>query len=200
MNPCSRRVILAGGGHAHLYIASQAQAFAERGVELVKFWYSGLATGMLGGQYERDNDTLDPGALIRARGGHAVRDRIVELDRAARHIRLGDGTVLNYDLLSFNIGSEGKLPSGLAGQPDIIPVKPIANLWKLHEALLAKWRQSKSAVKVRVVGGGVTGCEITANLQALARRAGEAIELTLITTTPRLLAQWPRPCARPARY
>jgi NADH dehydrogenase FAD-containing subunit len=45
----SKRVVLLGAGHAHLYALKRAREFARRGYELVvvapdAFWYSGLAT------------------------------------------------------------------------------------------------------------------------------------------------------------
>ena len=195
------QVILAGAGHAHLHVASHAEMFAERGVELVlvdpgRFWYSGLATGMLGGYCEPDDDTLDPGELVRAHQGRFIRACVVGLDRAARCVRLSDGATLDYDLLSFDIGSEVQSPAGLADQPDIIPVKPIANLWSLREALRARWRSGSVQTKLCVIGGGATGCEVAANLHALACREHAALELTLITSAPRLLPQWPAGAAR----
>jgi hypothetical protein len=47
--------VLLGAGHAHLQALERAAAFAGRGHELVvvapdRFWYAGLATGMLGGE------------------------------------------------------------------------------------------------------------------------------------------------------
>lgn len=197
----ARRVVLAGAGHAHLHVATQAQAFAERGVELVlvdpgDFWYSGFATGMLGGQYEPADDKLDPGALIEAHGGRIVRDRVASLERGARRVHLAGGDVLPYDLLSFSIGSEGALPSGLRNQPDIVRVKPLENLWRLRESLTEGWLHGRTSIKVCILGGGATGCEVAANLHALARRAQAGIELTLITMAPRLLPAWPAGAAR----
>lgn len=196
-----RRVILAGSGHAHLHLARQARAFVDRGIDLTliapgEFWYSGLATGMLGGEYERDEDTLDPGELIVANGGRMIRDRIVKIDRQSRRVWLDGGGELSYDLLSFAVGSEAALPSGLAGQPGIVAAKPLSNLWALREKLIDKWLHQQAAVKVCVVGGGATGCEIAANIDGLARRSSAPLELTLITDGARLLAQWPEGVAR----
>lgn len=194
------RVILIGAGHAHLHLAKQAKAFACRGVDLVlidpgAFWYSGLATGMLGGEYEKEDDTLDPAALISTHGGRAVRARLARMDRAARCVCFDNGTTLHYDLLSFNIGSEVDLPSGLIGQPDIVPVKPIANLWDLRQRLRARWREGCATTRICIIGGGATGCEIAANLQALASRQDADLDLTLISSESRLLPQWPASAA-----
>ncbi len=49
----SQTLILAGAGHVHLYLAAHAGELVARGARVVlvdpgEFWYSGLATGMLG--------------------------------------------------------------------------------------------------------------------------------------------------------
>ena len=74
-------VILVGAGHVHLYVAAHAEALVERGARVVlvdpgEFWYSGLATGMLGGMYAPAEDQVDPRALIEAHGGEFIRDRV----------------------------------------------------------------------------------------------------------------------------
>ena len=50
----AKRLVLAGAGHAHLYTLKRIAEFTRRGYEVVvvapdDFWYSGLATGVLGG-------------------------------------------------------------------------------------------------------------------------------------------------------
>src|SRR4051794_3456310 len=106
-----RRVVLLGAGHAHLHLLSRARAFADHGAELVAvapgdFWYSGLATGVLGGRYSPDEDRIDVAALVAAGGGRFVRDRAVRIDAARRTVHLADGPPLAFDLLSCDVGSE----------------------------------------------------------------------------------------------
>ena len=73
-------VVLVGAGHAHLHIANQAADYANAGARLVlidpgAFWYSGMATGLLGGRYAPEDDQIEPGKLIR-RGGEFIQDRV----------------------------------------------------------------------------------------------------------------------------
>ena len=70
-------VVLVGAGHAHLHIANQAADYVDAGARLIlidpgKFWYSGMATGLLGGRYEPEDDQINPGELIRRRGGEFI--------------------------------------------------------------------------------------------------------------------------------
>src|SRR5947209_4469363 len=60
----SGRVVLLGAGHAHLDAIRHARSFTRRGFDLTvvapgPFWYSGLATGMLGGEYAPEDDQID---------------------------------------------------------------------------------------------------------------------------------------------
>lgn len=47
-------ITLVGAGHAHLFVASRVESLIALGARVVliepaEFWYSGLASGMLGG-------------------------------------------------------------------------------------------------------------------------------------------------------
>ena len=64
-----KRAVLIGAGHAHLYAAKRAREFTRRRFELVviapdAFWYSGLATGVLGGTYPSVMDRIDVRELL----------------------------------------------------------------------------------------------------------------------------------------
>lgn len=50
-------------------------------------WYSGMATGMLGGMYTPKEDTIDLEAFCRRNGVSILRTRVASLDRQARQLR-----------------------------------------------------------------------------------------------------------------
>ncbi|TVS20985.1 MAG: pyridine nucleotide-disulfide oxidoreductase [Planctomycetaceae bacterium] len=194
----TRRVtaILVGAGHAHLLVASRAEALAALGARVVliepaDFWYSGLASGMLGGMYAPDEDRLDPRTLIEAHGGEFVRGRVESVDTDRRRVRLADERELAYDLLSLNVGSQVPVPfSEAMGDPSVWCVKPISNLWRLREHLETRLRDGDPP-RVSVVGGGATGVEVAANLLALAVRHRVPMPVTLVTSTDRIIPQAP---------
>lgn len=195
-------VILVGAGHAHLHVASRADTLVERGARVVLvdpdwFWYSGLATGMLGGMYDAADDQVDPRALIEAHGGEYIQDRVKTVEAGARRLRLATGGELSYDYLSINVGSRlnGDAFPGAVEDPSVWSVKPISNLWKLREHLEARFHIGEMP-RVAVVGGGPTGSEVAANLKALARRYGIEMRVTLVTSSDRLIAEAPAGAAR----
>jgi NADH dehydrogenase FAD-containing subunit len=181
-----KRVVLVGAGHAHLHALKRAAEFVRRGHELVVvapdlFWYSGLATGVLGGHYPPELDQVDVAALARAGGGRFVCDRLAGLDPASRTLRLERGPPLAYDVLSLTLGS---VPPAIPGTEDTggcYAVKPIRRLWELREELERRFRSGpRERVRVAVAGGGVTACELAANVLALAARCGGRVELRLL--------------------
>ena len=197
-----KQIVLIGAGHAHLYVAAHAAELARAGGSLVlvepgNFWYSGLATGMLAGQYEAQTDQVDPAALVARGGAELIRDRLTGVDPARRTVTLASGNTLKYDLLSLNVGSEVH-PRGIAGARQYATaVKPISNLWRLREELQRRFRHPASqTVRVVVVGGGPTGCEVAACIDSLARRRGAQVELTLVSRGDRLLAGLPAGASR----
>ena len=179
--PTPRRVVLVGTGHAQLHTLKRAAEFVRRGFELVviapeNFWYSGLATGVLGGHYAPEQDQVDVEAML-ARGGAGarfIRDRVTAIDPRAKSLRLASGGTLGYDVLSLNLGSETRpLPGGDEG---VFAIKPLHHLWRLRQALEAA-RAAGATPRVVIAGGGASGCEIAANVRALLGAQAEVIIL-----------------------
>ncbi len=200
--PPRRTVILVGAGHAHLHVTAHAEALARHGARVVlidpgEFWYSGLATGMLGGRYQPAEDRVDPRALAETHQAEFIKDRVESITPSARRLRLAGGEELAYDYLSINVGSlvNSEALVGATHDPTVWSVKPIANLWKLRQHLEARFGAGE-APRVAVIGGGPTGSEVAANLAALATRHGMDMRITLITHGDRLIEHAPAAAAR----
>lgn len=187
-----QRVVLVGAGHAHLFVAMHADRLVRRGLDVTlvdpgHFWYSGMATGMLGGMYTAEEDQVDAGHLVESRGGRLVRDRMVALDRARRVVGLESGREIGYDVVSLNVGSEVALDGVPGADANAWSVKPTHNLWRLRQHLEALLRDRAVRLRVIVVGGGASGVEVAGNLEALVRRQEGDAEVMVITRSDRLL-------------
>lgn len=194
-------IVLVGAGHAHLYVAARAKNLVERGARVLlidpgTFWYSGLATGMLGGMYTAAQDQLDPKSLIESRGGEFIADRVTAVDAATQRLSLAGGETLEYDYLSLNVGSQVNAAAidGIQGDTSVWSVKPVSNLWQLREHLEARF-QAGETPRVAVVGGGPTGSEVAANLAALGAQHRADMPVTLVTHSERLIKQAPKGAA-----
>lgn len=160
------RVVLVGAGHAHLHLVAQAARLRRCGVELcvlapATFFYSGLAIATATGVSPPGANRIDVAALC-ARHGVEHHDVVVDdLDRAARRVRDDTGVWHEYELVSFNVGSNVPGPPVPTGD-DVLRVKPLASLDQLPARLRALDHHRR--VRVSIVGAGPTGCELAAHL------------------------------------
>jgi len=192
MDDCmSRRVVLLlGAGHAHLHVAQHAHAFVKAGARLIlvdpgKLWYSGMATGLLAGQYEPADDQIDPRPVIEQAGGEFLSKQARRLRPSECVVDFEDGSSQAYDFLSLNVGSEVAHPFGEGD--NLWPVKPISNLSRLRAVIERVIAAEGRFPRICVVGGGPTGCEVAACLAGLARRRRVPARLTLLSSRRRLI-------------
>jgi len=196
-----KRLILLGGGHAHLFVLEAFIRAPLADVELVLVSptrlapYSGMMPGVIAGHYRYEDGCVDLLPLCRACGCAFHRTRATRLDPSARRIECDDGEALDYDLLSIDTGST----PGTFGMPGVLqhahPVKPIDHFVLDLDAFCAGLAPDRRAA-VAVVGAGAAGCEVILALQhridrlRTEHRAGPA-SFTLATDTPSILPGFP---------
>ncbi len=201
MTTLRKTAVLLGAGHAHLYSIRRAAQFRQQGIRLVliapgPFWYSGLATGVLGGFYPPAQDRIDVARLVRAAGEEFIEGRAARVDPTAQKIVLENGQVVAFDALSINVGSEAIELPGASGYCNVYPLKPLEHLANLRRDLEAAGR---TVQRVLVVGGGASGGEIAMNVRALLDRLGAVkAKVILLAAGDRLFEQFAPAVARKA--
>ena len=172
-----KRLVLAGAGHAHALVLCDLLRHPMPGVEVVVVSpeplapYSGMVPGWLAGHYGFEEIVIDFPPLAAAAGARWLQGEIQAVDPARRQIRLADGSALDYDVLSLNVGSTLNPPA--AEHAQILPLRPLARLRQRYEAVIERWRQDASdrAFVVTAVGAGAAGFEallaVLARLRAL---------------------------------
>lgn len=194
-----QRIVLAGGGHAHLYSLLRTEEFVKRGYEVVlvnpspHLYYSGMATGVISGVYTPEQDRVDVRRLAERGGGYFVEDRVTGVLAADRTLLLESGERLAYDYASLCIGSEVADSFGTADYY-VIPVKPVENTIEIRERLLN--HEGPGGPKVLVVGGGAAGCEVAANVANLLRQKGLGGRVSIAEAGPALLVTSPQRAQR----
>ena len=193
---CARykpKVILAGGGHAHLHSLLHAAEFARRDCEVVlvnpspHLYYSGMATGVISGTYTPEQDRIDVRRLVERGGGRFVEDRVTGVSIESREVLLEDGGRLPYDLASLCIGSE--VAGYFEDESRTVPVKPVENTAEIRNRILK--HGGTGGLKMLVVGGGAAGCEVAANAANLMDQKDLGGRITIAEAGPALLDSSP---------
>lgn len=159
-----KRVLLLGGGHAHLLVlrALAQQPLAGAEVMLLtpqpELTYSGMVPGLVAGHYRPEQCRIALAPLAAAAGVRLVLGQATALDAAARQLRLADGRTADYDVLSLDTGavqSRERLPGAREHGLFVRPIEPFVELQARLAALAAQ-----RALHMVVLGGGAAGFEL----------------------------------------
>lgn len=168
-----KRIVLVGGGHAHLESLVSLGEMVDRGHEVTVVsptdyqYYSGMGPGLLSQTYRVQDVRFNIRSLAERAGALFVRDRVIEIDTRRRVLHLAGGEAVPYDLVSLNIGSAVPLEGLVPVRPmaAVVPVKPIDRLVQLRRDVLEVPRETTAHLVV--IGGGPAGVEVAGNLRAL---------------------------------
>jgi NADH dehydrogenase FAD-containing subunit len=151
-------------------------------------YYSGMGPGVLSGIYKPQEIRFNVKKMAEDRGGSFVLGSVLQIDAERRLLLLSSGDEVNYDAVSFNVGSH--VPSDSLHVPEnVLTVKPIENLLKARQMILDL--VSKGKPKILVVGGGPSGVEITGNIWRLLHDRGSSGQITLLAGE-KLLSRFPQ--------
>lgn len=190
----SLRLVFVGAGHACLFTLARLGDFTGQGVSVTvisssPFWYSGMGPGLLSGQYEAEEASVDVRAMVEAAGGSFVEEHVAAIDAAQRMVVTEAGRKIAYDVLCLNIGSVVSQGTAQTDSDCLFAVKPVSLLLALRNRLLSL--AAERPVRLLVVGGGPAGCEAAANAHALGARHGLKIQVKIVTASDDLLTGFP---------
>lgn len=190
-----KKLLLLGGGHAHLETLVALRAIQKRGHEVTvvapspHHYYSGMGPGMLGGTYTPEEIRFDTEAMVTKRGARFVRGLAVAIDPTAKTVRLDTGEQLHYDVLSVNVGSYVNSPFQKTPGAQVYPVKPIEALSKLKQAILSRCRENN--LHIAIAGGGPSSAEVAGNIIQLVKSAEGKPPVVTIYARSRFLHPFP---------
>jgi NADH dehydrogenase FAD-containing subunit len=178
-----KQLIFAGGGHAHIHSLTNLNKFTDAGADVTvvnrsKYhYYSGMGPGLLSGYYNADDTRFNIKEITESSGCRFIEAEIVKIISGERKLVLSDHSELQYDIVSFNTGSE-ILSLPVSGDvQNIYPVKPVENITRINELITGK----KKNLKIAVIGGGAAGVEIAANLNELSRKNSTGADISIIS-------------------
>lgn len=158
------RLIMVGGGHAQL---SVLKALAQKTLDIDAVLitpspyqiYSGMLPGWMAGHYSLSDCRINLRPLAEAAGVRLIFSKVVGIDAKRRRVELSDGTYLDYDGLSLDVGSEGDTSWLEAAGERLLPIKPLGDFVQRWPAILTA-ASEQDDYRLVVVGGGAAGVEL----------------------------------------
>lgn len=160
-----KRLVLAGGGHAHVEVLRRLAAQPDAGCEVAlvtpypRLTYSGMVPGLIAGHYAPDDCTIDLVALARRARASLTLTAVSLVSTRENEIVCADGTVIPYDVLSINVGSVPMVGSARGVERHAIPMRPLEAAVKGFDAVLARARDGRVRA-VTLVGAGAAAVEV----------------------------------------
>ena len=186
MDPRTARIVVVGAGQAGASLTAKLRALGHTGpLTLIgaepdpPYQRPPLTKAYLKGEMARERLWLRGPGFYEEAGIALLPGRHAEaIDRAAKEVRLDDGTHVAYDLLALTTGATPRrLPAALGGDlPGVLTMRSLADADALADALTG-------ANRALIVGGGYIGLEAAAALR------GKGLEVTVLEAAPRILAR-----------
>jgi selenide,water dikinase len=198
----TQRLILLGGGHAHVHVLKALGQARWPDVHTVlvtpyaRQAYSGMLPGVVAGHYRAEQAVIPLRPLAEAAGADFVQAWGVALDPAARELRLSDGQTLAYDRLSIDIGSAPALGTIEGADRHGLFVRPIETFLAQLETLPDRVR--RGVTRAVVIGGGAAGFELALALDRRLRLSEAASPVSWVTGGGEPLAGYPAGVVRHA--
>lgn len=185
------RLILVGGGHAQLSVL-RALATEPLAVEAVLVTptafqiYSGMLPGWIAGHYSMEACRIDLRPLAHAANVRLVLDSVVGIDANRRTVELSDGSKLDYDALSIDVGSETNTSWLQAADERLLAIKPL-NTFVQRWPDIVTLASQKNGYHLAIVGGGAAGVELAFAARYSFTSKGIKAEVALVASENGLL-------------
>jgi pyridine nucleotide-disulfide oxidoreductase family protein len=188
-----KRLVLAGGGHAHLAVLDTLARDPLRDVKVTlvtpasKQAYSGMLPGWIAGHYARPEIEIDLESLARRANVTLLRDCIGAVDANRRRVAVSDRQHLQYDVLSLDVGSEIDTSWRETLGDRLLPLRPIADFLERWPDILDTARK-RPGFRIAVVGAGAAGIEVALAVRHAFDRGCVDGEVCLVAPREKLLA------------
>jgi len=160
-----KRLVLAGGGHAHLHVLKSLVNRRCPDVEIVlispyaRQVYSGMLPGWMAGHYSLEQCIVPLGPLAEAAQVRFIRDSVVGLDADRRIVHTAHSGDIAYDLLSLDIGANIDESRLILTGAISLPIRPMEDFITGWSECLGRCLKNRQA-KLVIVGGGAGGVEL----------------------------------------
>jgi selenide,water dikinase len=170
-----KKLLLAGGGHAHVEVLRDLAERPGSGIAVTlvtprpRLVYTGMVPGAIAGHYRLEDCAIDLEALARRANARFVLGAIFRIDSANRRVHCADGESVDYDILSLDVGSRIAIGGAAGVDEHATPARPMETLMKGWADVIARTRSRKIG-SITVVGGGAAGVELALAMEYRLRR------------------------------
>jgi NADH dehydrogenase FAD-containing subunit len=200
-NSAPLRLVLVGGGHAHVHLLHEMARAPYPGTEVIlvspfpHHHYSGMVPGYLSGRYEAHELRFDLERAVRAVGGRLVVGWATGIELDDPHDPMGKGRVLvgdesiDFDLASLDVGSVPlgmDLPGAAALAGTVRPMSRAVALRDRLDLLISDAPRS-SEIPIAVIGAGSAGFEVALALHRRIQLQGRIPHVLLVERGARIL-------------
>lgn len=179
------RLLLAGGGHAHVFVLRELARRRPAGLEVTlltphdRQLYSGMLPGWIAGHYVLDDLAIPLRPLTAAAGVQLVLDRLAGLDLSQRVAHTQRGATLPFDQISLATGS-GIHTEGIDGAQRALPLRPLHEFAAAWSALAPRLAEAERP-RITLIGAGAGGIEVALALAHAMRVAGNGAQIQVVT-------------------
>ncbi|MFO7715563.1 NAD(P)/FAD-dependent oxidoreductase [Desulfosarcina sp.] len=190
-----KRLVLIGGGHAHMVTLANLSAITGKGHRVTVIgpsdfhYYSGMGPGMLSGTYRPAEIRFATRHVVEKQGGAFLQGKAATIEPEKKVVILENGDIVPYDVLSCNAGSHVPRPVIEGELGDIFSVKPIERLMEARGRLVDHFRRHASAVVI--VGGGPSSAEVAGNVWQVATSTGRHMPRITICAGSAFMSHFP---------
>jgi pyridine nucleotide-disulfide oxidoreductase family protein len=173
----TKRLVLLGGGHAHLQVLARLARHRLPGWEVLlvtpqpRQIYSGMLPGWLAGHYTLEQITIDLQPLARAAGASLVLDAASGLAADSGFVETRESGRIGFDALSIDVGSAP--PSAIPGAAEhgtsLRPIEGFVGAW---DRLQLRVHDTCRPFHAVVLGAGPGGVELAFALRHRAMKEG----------------------------
>lgn len=160
-----RRLVLLGGGHAHVEVLRELAADPAARVEATlvtpspRLIYTGMLPGHIAGHYPLEECTIDLAALARRAGARLALTKAALVSPELNEVACADGSAFGYDVLSLDVGSQPAIGEAQGVEKHAVLLRPLERALEGWNAVYARALEGEVS-SVTVVGGGAGGIEL----------------------------------------
>jgi pyridine nucleotide-disulfide oxidoreductase family protein len=195
------RLLLVGGGHAHLSVLDLIAHRRLKGIEVTLIsanpytLYSGMAPGLIAGLYREEQCLIPLDTVCDKAHATFSRANVQVLDLDQKMAFTDQGKLVPFDVVSVNIGAAPDLHS-ITGLENSVPLRPLEQLIHTWSRIESRYAGTPLSQTVGVIGGGPAGVEVAAALARRARDRELQLKMTIVTGKAGLLPSFPRAAAK----